>query len=73
MTVRESLRRRPVETLTLAVFTAGVAAFVLLHTVTLLTSRGGEVLAQVRLAWLVFAVAAVVAAAYLATESTSRS
>ncbi|QCJ47409.1 MULTISPECIES: hypothetical protein [Haloprofundus] len=72
MTVRESLSRRPTEAVALAVFAAGVAAFVILHTVVLVTSRGGDLLAQVRLVWFAFVVAAAVAAAYLVAESTGR-
>lgn len=72
MATKEPLRRRPVELLTLGVFTAGVVAFVLLHSVTLATSRGGPFLAEIRLAWFVFAVTAVAAAAFLVAGSTGR-
>ncbi|KTG11004.1 hypothetical protein AUR64_07505 [Haloprofundus marisrubri] len=72
MAEKERLRRRPVELLTLGVFTAGVVAFVLLHSATLVTSRGGPFLADVRLAWFVFVVGAVAAAAFLVAESTGR-
>ncbi|WP_224447682.1 hypothetical protein [Haloprofundus salilacus] len=72
MNLKNSLGRRPIEVATLAVFMTGVAAFLLVHSVTLATSRGGEMLAQVRFAWVVFVLAAVVGAVLVAGEMSSQ-
>jgi hypothetical protein len=68
MRFKNVMESQSVEIATLAVFVTGVVAFVLLHSVTLATSHGGQMLTQVGIGWAAFILAVLAAALLLVQE-----